>query len=118
MQVGGRVRGAIEIFTACIVPSLLANCGTWVEVSDKTIRKLDGILNMFVKVLLRLPSSKPLPSYRVEMGMLGMKWRLWEEMLRLVTAIQQQEGEVLARDVLDVQVEMGARTGGRRERHM
>ena len=98
--------GALEIFNMAICPSLLANCGTWVNISKETIKKLDSLQNLFVKVLLKLPSSTVLPSYRAETSLLGFKWRIWEEKLFLVNAIKLLEDDMLAKEVYKQQLEM------------
>ena len=61
---------------------------------------------MFVKVLLRLPSSTPLPAYRAETGLLGMKWCLWESKLQLVSAIREVDNSTLAKQVFQQQLDM------------
>ena len=106
MQICGGMVGAINLFEACIVPRLLANSGVWVEIASSTIKKLDATQNLFVQALLRLPSSTVLPSYRAETCLLGFKWRIWEQKLLLAEAILEQEDSVLARQVMEQQLEM------------
>ena len=107
MQICGGMVGAINLFEACIVPRLLANSGVWTDISSSVIKKLDATPNLFLQALLRLPSSTVLPSYRAETGLLGMKWRVWESKLLLAAAIMEQEGDVLAREIREQQLEMG-----------
>ena len=107
MQICGGMVGAIQLYESGIVPKLLANAGTWVGITATTVKKLDAIQNLFVQVVLRLPSSTVLPSYRAETAMVGFKWRVYLEKLRLVDAIKRQEDEVLAREVLEQQLLMG-----------
>ena len=66
LQVCGGMMGAIDIFNMAICPSLLANCATWMNLNKDTIKKLYAIQKLFLKVVLRLPSSTVLPSYRAE----------------------------------------------------
>ena len=107
MQICGGMVGAINLFEACIVPRLLANSGVWVEISNSAIKKLDATQHLFVQALLRLPSSTVLPSYRAETGLIGFKWRIWESKILLAAAILEQEETVLARQVMDQQLEAG-----------
>ena len=107
MQICGGMVGAVQLFESGIVPKLLANAGTWVGITATTIKKLDAIQNLFVQVVLRLPSSTVLPSYRAETAMVGFKWRVYLEKLRLMEAIKRQEDEVLAKEVLEQQLLMG-----------
>ena len=58
------------------------------------------------RVLMKLPASTPRLAIRRAMGLLGMRWREWEAKLLLYLAIQEQDEDGLARDVLDQQVRM------------
>ena len=107
MQICGGMVGAIQLYESGIVPKLLANAGTWVGITATTIKKLDAIQNLFVQVVLRLPSSTVLPAYRAETALVGFRWRVYLEKLRLMDAIKRQEEEVLAREVLEQQLVMG-----------
>ena len=107
MQICGGMVGAINLYESCIVPRLLANSGVWVEISSRTIKKLDATQHLFVQALLRLPSSTVLPAYRAECGLLGFKWRIWQQKLLLATAIMEQEDSVLAKQVMEQQLEAG-----------
>jgi len=60
-MVGGAMSG-IDIWTTCIVPSLLNNASTWMEIDNDTIKELDDLQSMFVWSLLKLPKSTPLPA--------------------------------------------------------
>ena len=81
--------------------------GVWTDISSSVIKKLDATQNLFVRAVLRLPSSTVLPSYRAETGLLGMKWRFWKSKLLLVAAIKEQESDVLSREFMEQQLEMG-----------
>ena len=43
MQAVGGFGAAIDLFESDIVPSLLANCSTWVEINKKTEEELDAL---------------------------------------------------------------------------
>jgi hypothetical protein len=107
MQVVGGMIGAINIWNVCIVSSLLSNCSVWTEISKKSIKQLDDLQNLFVRTLLHLPSSTPLPGLRGITGLLGMKWRVWQEKLCLVQSIRRLDDDTLAKQVFDQQVSMG-----------
>ena len=106
LQICGGMMGAIDILNMAIFPSLLANCGTWVNISKETVKKLDALQNLFGKVLLRLPSSTVLPAYRAETGLRVMLWRIWEEKLLVMKAIKEMDDKELAKEVFKQQTEM------------
>ena len=107
MDVVGGMQGAIDLFNACIVSSLLSNCSTWTEISKESIKQLDAIQNEFVKLLLHLPSSTPVTGLRTICGLLGMEWKIWQEKLILVQAIRLQEEGGLAKELFQEQVNRG-----------
>ena len=42
----------------------------------------DELPNLFIRIMLEVPTSTPKVALRVETGMLGMKQRIWVEKLR------------------------------------
>ena len=106
MQSVGGMEAGIDLYEACIVPLLLSNCSTWLEIDEEAEDMLDSIQDLFGRVLMKLPASTPRLAIRGAMGLLGMRWRVWEAKLLLYLAIQEQDEGGLARDVLDQQVRM------------
>ena len=106
MQAVGGTEAAIDLYEACIVPSLLSNCSTWMEIDQEAEDMLDAIQDLFGRVLMQLPASTPRLAIRGALGLLGMKWRVWKEKLLLILALQEQEEGGLARDVLGQQLLM------------
>ena len=106
MQVIGGMEAAIDIYESCIVPSLLSNASTWMEVQKHTEERLDALQDLFGRVLLQIPQSTPKLAARAALGLLGMKWRVWEAKVLLVVAIREQEEDCLAKEILDEQVRM------------
>ena len=82
------------------------NSGTWVGISENAVDKLDAIQDTFGRVLLSLPRSTPRASLRAALGLVGMKWRVWEEKILLIQAIRRQEDGGLAGEFLDEQLAM------------
>ena len=106
VQICGGMIGALDIFNMAICPALLANCGSWINVGETTIKRLYSLQNTFVKVLLKLPSSIALPALRSETGLMGMKWRISLKNLRLVISIRNLEDNYLAKKVFKEQEAM------------
>ena len=107
MQSVGGIEAAIDLYESCVVPSLLANCATWLDVKQHTVDRLDSTQDLFGCVLLQVPLSSPRLATRAALGLTGMKWRLWEEKVLLLLAIKQQEDDCLAKQVLLEQARMG-----------
>ena len=107
MQITGGMMGALDLYESCIIPSLMANSGTWFGIREKMVERLEKIQNTFVRSLLRLPMSTPKPCLRAVCGLLGMKWRIWLEKINLVNNIRRAEDGTLAKQVLEVQIRFG-----------
>ena len=73
MQIIGGMQGAIDLYEACIIPSLLSNCGTWTEITVKEEKLVSELQNTFCRALLQLSCSAPKPSLRASFGLLGIK---------------------------------------------
>jgi hypothetical protein len=107
MQGVGGCQSAIDIYESCIIPSLLTNAGTWVQMSEEAVNRLDDLQDTFGRALLSLPLSAPRASLRATLGLQAMKWRVWEAKILLVQAIRGQEEGGPAREVLEEQLQMG-----------
>ena len=78
----------------------------WVEIRNKAIKMLDSLQGTFGKVLLSLPVSAQDASLRAALGLLGMKWRVWEAKINLIQAIRRQEDGGLPKENLNEQINM------------
>ena len=56
--------------------------------------------------MLSLPASAQGASLRAALGLVGMKWRVWEAKILLIQAIRRQEEGGLAKEVLNEQIDM------------
>ena len=106
MQAVGGFEAAIDLYESSIIPSLLNNCSTWLDIDRKCEDRLDEIQDLFCRVLLQVPKSTPKLALRGALGLLGMKWRVWEAKVLLHLAIQEQEDGGVAREVLEEQIRM------------
>ena len=109
MQVVGGTLGALDMFESCIISSLLNNAAVWVGITVEQEKRLDGYQLEYLRALLHLPVSTPKACLLAATGRTRMKWRVWEQKLLLILAIRQQDDDdvVLAKQVLDEQVELG-----------
>ena len=105
MQAAGGIDAGIDLDESCIVPSLLANCSTWMEAQLRSIQRRGW---MSFRTFLDMSSSRsPRLGACAALGFLGMRWRLWEANILLVLAIWGQEDICLARQLLQEQIRMG-----------
>ena len=107
MQATCGIEAAIDLYGSSIVPSLLSNCATWLDIGKKTEDKLNKIQDLFGRTLLKAPQSTPWLAIIGSLGLLGMRFRIFQEKVLLVLAIKEQEDNCLAKEVLQEQVRMG-----------
>ena len=107
MQLVGSTLGALDMYESCIVSSLLNNAEVWVGLTEEQEKRLDGYQLEFLRALMHLPVSTPKACLLAATSRMKMRWRVWERKLLLILAIRQQGEDVLARQVLEEQVELG-----------
>ena len=104
MQAMGGMQVAWDIWERSIVPSLLANCGSWVEVSKAAIKTLDKCQELYCKMIYSCPDSTPIPSLRGEAGLQDFHHRIMTEKVCLVSRIlflgEEGEESSYAKEVL------------------
>ena len=52
-QVVGGFQSGLLLWETCCVPSLLHNCGTWVEMPDTAVKRLEALQCWYLRLLLR-----------------------------------------------------------------
>ena len=109
MQAIGGMMGAWDIWEKVIVPKLLSNCGSWVEISTSTIKVLEETQNLYCRLVYACPGSTPKPALRGQAGLLDMEHRIYMEKVCLVNSIlfKHSEEESYARELLLEQLAMG-----------
>ena len=85
------MEAAIDLYESCIVPSLIANYSTWMDIKKDTEDRLYGLQDLFGWVLLKMPQSTPRRAIRGALGLLGMRFGVFQEKVLLVKAIKEQE---------------------------
>ena len=96
MQAIGGMMAAWVLWERALVPSLLAGAGTWTGISSIEVDKLDGLQDLFWRVMFRVPESCPRIALRAETRMMSMKHRIWQYKLLLLKRIKGQSHETLS----------------------
>ena len=68
--------GALDLWEASVLPALMYNSETWVEITAKSIENLEEIQNYFVRFVLQVPLSTPKPALLSETGLISMEIRI------------------------------------------
>ena len=81
--VGGLLAG-LELWEMAILPSLLNNCQTWINISDESIKILEDLQNTMYRTLLSVPRTCPIPALCWDMGALQMRLRIKQKKLEFL----------------------------------
>ena len=106
-QVVGGFMSAIDLFELAIVPTLLYNAETWMDISKEAEERLENLQLFFLRLVLRVPVSTPKIALRTETGMMSMKIRIWKKKLMFGHHLQNLDKEALANQVWKEQVRNG-----------
>ena len=68
MQSLGGIKVGIEIFNLAILPKLIYNSETWIEMNEKAIKRLDNLQNIFMRCVLSVPNSTPMAALNWDLG--------------------------------------------------
>ena len=103
----GGLETAIILWEACVIPSLLHSCSTWMQISRATENKLNNLQRWFVRLIMQVPQGTPSSSLTWETGLMDMKLRIWKEKVMLVLHIRSLNDNTLAKKIYEQQVEEG-----------
>ena len=102
-QVVGGIVSGLEIWESAHIPSLLNNSENWVDISEKSIKKLDDLQNTLYRMLLAVPKTTPEPSLAWDLGGMKMKFRIIMKKLLFIHHLVSLESSSLAKQVLEKQ---------------
>ena len=103
-QCVGGFCSAIDLFELAILPSLLYNADTWVEIPKVAEEMLENLQLFFIRLVLRLPQGTPKIALRSETGLLAMKYRVWKAKCMLILHLKGLEDTSLAKMVYIEQI--------------
>ena len=101
----GGLQAGLDIWEIAIIPALLNNCQTWINMSESSLKMLDSLQNDMYRTLLSVPRTCPLPSLCWDMGGLQMKYRVIIKKLEFLWHLVHLEKDTLASEILTVQRE-------------
>ena len=101
-SVGG-LQAGLDIWEISILPSLLNNCQTWVNISEASIKLLETLQNNMYRTLLSVPRTCPLPSLCWDMGSVQMRFRIISKKLHFLWHLVNLDNNTLAKEILLIQ---------------
>ena len=76
MQAVGGLAAAWELWERALIPSLLAEAGTWLGDIQEAIKFCNSIQEFYWKIILKVPDSCPKLALRCKTFSRGIKWRI------------------------------------------
>ena len=101
MQAVGGLAAAWELWERALIPSFLAEAGTWLGDIQEAIKFCNSIQEFNWKIILKVPDSCPKLALRCETFSRGIKWRIWEQKCLLLIRIQYLEEGSLAKIIYE-----------------
>ena len=100
----GVLMTGVQLWEMSVIPTLLNNAGTWTNIDQISLKKLNNLQNTLLRYLLSTPRSTPSPSLAWDFGVLPMKYRIMIKKLCLIKHIVSLEDGCLAKEICDAQL--------------
>ena len=98
---------AFKQYEAKIIPALLNNCESWIDISKNHIKLLQGFQDKFIRKVLHLPHTTPKAMLNWDVGLWPMAERIKLRKLVCVSKILQKPDSNIAKQVLKQENEAG-----------
>ena len=103
IQKRGGLNTGILPWEVAVIPMLLNNAGTWNNINEKSIRKLNNLQNLLIRNIFATPRSTPTPALCWDTGLLTMQHKIELKQLNLLYHIRKLKDNNLAKEVSNVQ---------------
>ena len=100
---------AIKLFEAQVIPALLFNCESWIDLSESHINDLQGFQDNFLRKLMHLPISTPKAILHWDGSMQGMRWRIAVRKLQFLRKLMKKEITNICRRAVANETIMGVK---------
>ena len=101
----GGINIAFDIFNAAIIPSILYNRETWINIPKKTLKILEDFFNSFFQTILRCSTGTPKPSFYWQTGSIRVENLLLQKKMNFLHHLANLPADSLAGEIFLVQEE-------------
>ena len=102
----GGIKAGLEIFELALIPALLHNADTWLDIDEKAEEKLEKLQNTMFRYLFAVPESTPKPILRFDLGNLSIKEKIHVKKLNLIHHLKYLDPESLGNEFYHLQVKL------------
>ena len=99
----GAISVGLEIWELGILPFLLNNADTWIDIGKSTLKELNNLQYMFYRTLLATPRTCPIPILLLDTGGILMEHRIALKKLQFYHHIKHLEKRSLASQIAEIQ---------------
>ena len=103
----GGLKAGLDIFELALIPALLNNADTWVDLKEDTIQKLDNLQNTMFRYLFAVPKSTPQPIMRFDLGHLSMREKIHVRKLNFLHHLKNLPSDSLGNEFYNLQLKYG-----------
>ena len=96
---------ALLLWEACCISSLLRGAGTWVNISETTIKKFNQIQCWYLRLALQVGQGAPRASLLWNNQVLFMQLKVWKEQIMLVIHVRNLDDTSIAKQIYKEQKE-------------
>ena len=98
----GGIKSGLLLWNSCVIPSLLKNCSTWMDMKKHDVKRVERVQNLFMNVLLNVYNC-PIPLMMLDLDLLKIPLYLLKEKLLLYHHISCLSEKAVARKILEIQ---------------
>ena len=99
----GGIKVGLEIFNLTILPHLIYNADTWLEIDEKTITRLESLQKTMLRSLLSVPNSTPCPALAWDTASISVEYRVYQKKLLFLFHLINLEESSLANEIFILQ---------------
>ena len=99
----GGIKVGLEIFNLAILPTLLYNADTWLEIDNKTVGRLESLQKTLMRCLLAVPKSTPCAALNWDTGLISMEYRVFRKKLLFLYHLRYLDESSLANEIFNLQ---------------
>ena len=99
----GGIKVGLEIFNLSILPNLLYNADTWLDIDDKTMTRLESLQRTLLRSLLSVPISTPCPALDWDTASISVEYRVYQKKLLFLFHLENLEESSLANEIFVLQ---------------
>ena len=104
LQWVGGLLPAFDLFEMSVLSSLLYNAESWMGISEKTMKQLEDLQLMFLRVVFSCPASTQKCAMLWDSHVVPIRYKIMYKKLTFNNAIKHQDRSSIAREVLEEQI--------------